>query len=117
MSGYERDSHLLLSNSYVEDLSTKSALIVMTSSNNVLHPEDAYELETSGLLSASVNGKRKISSSTILTTSSSSSGATSNSGYSDSYSFEVEIPDSLKSKETYGFLGLTTEKAEMLWQR
>lgn len=89
----------------------------MTSSNNVLHPEDAHELETTGLLSASINGKRKISSSTILSTLSSSSGATSNSGYSDSHSFEVEIPDSLKSKETYVFLGLRIETAEMLWRR
>lgn len=83
----------------------------MTSSNNVLHPEDAHELETNGLLSA------PITSSTILTTSSSSSGETSNSGYNDDYRFEVEIPDSLKSKETYVFLGLTMEKAEMLWRR
>lgn len=89
----------------------------MTSSNNVLHPEDAHELETTGLLSASINGKRKISSSTILSTLSSSSGATSNSGYSVSHSFEVEIPDSLKSKETYVFLGLRIETAEMLWRR
>lgn len=89
----------------------------MTSSNNVLHPEDAHELETTGLLSASINGKRKISSSTILSTLSSSSGARSNSGYSDSYSFEVEIPDSLKSKETYVFLGLRIGTAEMLWRR
>lgn len=89
----------------------------MTSSNQVLHPEDAHELETIGLLSASINGKRKISSSTTLTTWSSSSGGTSNSGYSDKYNFEVEIPESLKSKETYVFLGFTIEKAEMLWGR
>ena len=127
----------------------------MISSNSLLYPEDVRDLESKGLLSVSINGKRTISSSTILTTSSSSSEATKNSAhrsieislfysfllthliipllshplissstnilyhhaYSDSYSFEVEIPDSLKSKETYVFLGLTIEMAEILWRR
>ena len=60
-------------------------------------------MEKSGLLSAPANGKRKISSSTILTVSSSPLGATEDSPYSDS--FEIKLLDSLKSKEAYAFLG------------
>ena len=60
-------------------------------------------IEKSSLLSTPVNGKRKISSSTILATSSGSLGATEDSPYSDS--FETKFLNSLKRKEAYIFLG------------
>ena len=78
--------------------------------DTVLAPLDAANLEALGAVSPVRGGKRKVSSSTWSLESTSSTPITSSS--SDEYT--IEIPEVMRSKETFLFLGLTEAMAATL---
>ncbi|CAF9928764.1 MAG: hypothetical protein HETSPECPRED_006924 [Heterodermia speciosa] len=79
----------------------------------ILAPLDAANLEKLGVVSKVSGGKRKISSSTWSLVSTTSTPFTSSSEDEQT----IEIPEVLRSKETYIFLGLSEKLATILWKR
>ena len=81
--------------------------------DTVLAPLDAANLEALGLVSPVRGGKRKVSSSIWSLNSTTTTPFTSSS--SDEQT--IEIPEVMRSKETFLFLGLTEDLATTLWER
>ena len=87
-------------------MSTESA------EETVLAPLDAAHLEALGSASPVYQGKRKVSSSTW-----SSSTTTLTTVASLDSTLSIEIPEAMRSEESFVFLGCTKSLAKTLWQR
>lgn len=87
-------------------------------SESVISHECATYFELFGLISPVVNNKRKISGSTISSAGSRSlSTSSSSSTHFPDPMQDFEVPASLRSVESYVFMGYTEETARVIWQQ
>lgn len=83
--------------------------------DDIFDPADAANLQQLGALGPINGGKRKASVASILTTSTESSDSSTSASSVDPEF--IDVPTSLRSQDSYEFVGLSKPTAAELWQR